>query len=66
MSKVLVNLPFEVKQSELEFWEFMNVLFLKYDDLEDLILWKYIEDWEKTQTIDNDDFKSFLISKIWK
>lgn len=65
MSKVLVNLPFEVKEKELEFWDVINYLFLKYDDLEDQILAKFIDEWVKTEDVDLDNFKSYLKSKVW-
>lgn len=66
MSKVLVDLPFKVDKWELNFWELMNVIFLKYDELEDNVLWKYIEEWDKSENIDNNKFKQFLNSKTYE
>jgi hypothetical protein len=62
----MVDLPFKVDKWELNFWELMNVIFLKYDELEDNILWKYIEEWDRSENIDTNNFKKFLNSKIYE
>lgn len=65
MSKVLVDLPFEINEKEIDFWNMMNYFFTKYDDLEDKILSKYIDEWLESENINNEEFKNLLKSQIW-
>jgi hypothetical protein len=64
MSKVLLDVPFKVEQKKINFWNFMYILFTKYDVLEDSILGKFIEEWEKSVDLNNKKFKTFLRKKI--
>jgi hypothetical protein len=64
MSSVLVKTPFNLWKDELSFWQFFEKSVEKIESLEDLILWKMINEWELSDIVDKSDIFNFLDKKI--